>query len=151
MCIHVHVKRPAGNGVSGRNIAHATRDAMQCAFLGADIKLGNVAPEDLTDVQIAQLVGASLPYLRSAVKVATRPELRARVERHELSLTDAAKSLRPQQKQPQPAPDLFSQFAAATRAVRAECMAAFVDETIALLDDTTAPVGSAMSDSFVHF
>jgi hypothetical protein len=30
--------------VSGRNIAHADRDAVQSAFLGADIKLGNVAP-----------------------------------------------------------------------------------------------------------
>lgn len=84
--------------ITGRNLAHAKRDATQRAFLGADIKLGIVALNGLTDKQIAQIVGSSLPYQRAAVKVAARPELRAQVERHEVSLTDAAKSLRPAKK-----------------------------------------------------
>jgi hypothetical protein len=139
--------RPAT--VTGLNLARAKRDAKQRAFLGADIKAGAVVPEGLTEAQTAQLVGASLPYLRAAEKVAAVPELRARVERGEISLIAAAKSLRPQQCKPAQL-DLFEMFAGASVAERAECMRAFVDEAFEVFDNLMAPdVSPAMPDSFV--
>ena len=86
--------------VTGRGLAHGKRTAVQSAFLGADIGAGRVPFMGWTDGQIAQHVGASLPYLRAAKQVAANPQLRARVEAGEIALIDAARSMHPVRKPP---------------------------------------------------
>src|SRR5262245_5252918 len=68
---------PASRQVTGRYLAHNRLSAPRRAFLGVDIKKGAAQPVNLTDKQIADLVGVSLPYLAAAQRVAnSRPDLR---------------------------------------------------------------------------
>jgi len=68
---------PASRQVTGRYLAHNRLSAPRRAFLGVDIKKGTAQPVELTDKQIAELVGVSLPYLAAAQRVDfTRPDLR---------------------------------------------------------------------------
>jgi hypothetical protein len=134
--------------VSGRNIAHGKRNAMERAFLVADVRASRVAVVDLTVSQLATIAQVSQTMAHAAELVAAVPKLRAHVEPGYISLTAAAQSLRPQPKQPQPAPDLFEMFMGASVEARAQCMTAVIDEALALLDDTTSPdFGPAMSDN----
>jgi hypothetical protein len=72
---------PPAKPVTGRYLAHNRLTKARRAFLGVDIKRGKAQPCLLTDKQIADLVGVSLPYLAAASRVAvTRPDLRSACE-----------------------------------------------------------------------
>jgi len=76
--------------LSGRFLAHNKWTKSRRAFLGADIKSGKAQPFDLTDKQIAALVGVSVPYLAAAGRVAhSRPDLRSACESGLQPLLDA--------------------------------------------------------------
>jgi hypothetical protein len=65
--------------VTGRNIAHAVRDAGARAFLAADLVRGTVVLEKPTIVQACEITGVWYPYVRAAL-LAT-PAERFEIER----------------------------------------------------------------------
>jgi hypothetical protein len=140
-----------GKVVYGHSLAHAKVSASQKALLAAQSARGEVLLA-LSAAQLAKGIGVSAGLVSRAGKLQANPALEAEVNAGRLSVAKAVKLLGAaaksrQPKQLQPALTLFELFAAATRVERAECMAAFVDEALSVLDDTTVPIGSVMSDN----
>jgi hypothetical protein len=76
--------------VTGRYFAHNHLSKVKRAFLGTDVKAGKAQPVELTDKQIAALVGVSVPYLAAAEHVALeQPHLRPAIEGGFKPLLDA--------------------------------------------------------------
>ena len=134
--------------VTGLGLAHGKRTAVQSAFLSADIGAGRIPFTGWTDRQIAQLVGASLPYLRAAKLVAANPQLRARVEAGEIALMAAAKSMRPA---PKPVVSEITEaafiemFGVVGKTTRGVCFRAFADEALAAVEAAATPTGNGVS------
>jgi hypothetical protein len=85
-----------GNGhpvislITGRNLAHAHRDAGERAGIAAQLVLGEAELVKPTITQIAPAARVSLPYVHRALRL--KVETRARVAAGELALLDAVKA-----------------------------------------------------------
>ena len=136
--------RPAT--VTGRGLAHAERTKTAKAFLVVDAPSGNVTLKPTIE-QLCNQVGVSRTYANAAKRVATNPQLRARVEAGQISLMDAAKSMRPAR----PAvselteADFIEMFGVVGKATRALCFCAFAEEALAAVEEVTTPAGSGVS------
>ena len=129
--------------ISGRNVAHGHRTPVERAFLVADLLAGRVQLQKMTAQQLASLAHASLPYVRAAQQVAADPWLRSSVLNGDMSLLDAAATLRPTKKKPVQTEiteaEFTEMFAAVGPETRAACMRAFKDEALDIVDVETMP------------
>jgi hypothetical protein len=76
--------------ITGRNLAHAHRNAHQRAGIAAQLVLGEVHLVKPTITQVAPVAHVSVPYVQLALRL--KVETRARVARGELSLIEATKA-----------------------------------------------------------
>ena len=84
-----------------------------------------------------------LPYVWAAQQVAADPWLRRLVVDGSMSLMDAAQTLHPTKKKPVPteitAAEFVEMFHVVGSATRAQCMRAFKNEALDIVDNETAP------------
>lgn len=73
--------------VTGRNLAHARRNANQKGAIAAQMVKGEVVLTKPTMIQAAHDAGANMPYVQLALKLS--PESRARVAAGEITIAQA--------------------------------------------------------------
>ena len=133
--------------VTGRNIAHGHRTPIERAFLVADLLAGRVQLQKMTAQQLAAIVRASIPDVQAAQLVSTDPWLRKLVVDGSVSMMDAVETfqtLHPiKKKKPVQteitAAEFVELFHVVGSSTRAECMRAFKDEALDIVDTVTAP------------
>jgi hypothetical protein len=76
--------------VTGRNVAHAHRSAVERALLAADLIAGRAELVKPTATQAATLLKVSVPYVHAARNIAGDPDRRAAVEEGRIALYKAA-------------------------------------------------------------
>jgi hypothetical protein len=83
---HTHEPFP----ITGRNLAHAHRDAGERAGIAAQLVLGEATLIRPTITQVVSITNVSTPYVQLALRLKT--ETRARVGAGELSLLEAVRA-----------------------------------------------------------
>jgi hypothetical protein len=78
--------------VTGRNLAHAKRSVLECAFIGADLHLDHGGLVSPTVKQAAYLAGVCVPYVRAAIVLADDRAAREAVLAGEINLFDAVRA-----------------------------------------------------------
>jgi hypothetical protein len=99
--------------ISGCNLAHGKRSAVERAFVGADLKRSCAALINPTIKQAACLAGVSVPYVAAAVLVADDQTLREAVLAGDVGLLEAARANAPE--------SLVAHFMRSTPEQRLEC------------------------------
>jgi hypothetical protein len=131
--------------VTGRALAHAERTAVAKAFLVIDAANGSVTLKPTIE-QLCNQVGVSRTYANAAKRVATNPQLRARVEAGQISLMDAAKAMGPVRNKPTVSEltqaDFVEMFGAVGKATRGVCFRAFAGEALTAIEEVTTPTGN---------
>lgn len=82
--------------ITGRNLAHGKRSALERAFVAADLHLGRAEMVYPTIRQCAHLAHVCVPYVAAAVAIANDQAARAAVLAGDCTITEAAKAVAPE-------------------------------------------------------